>query len=445
VARGFERIDEIIDDRLQVRFDPRTASGSAKLAGSTDLEADVAEVGTWLGNYLRTPTRDYRERIFDNLNDCRRGLARFKRLDLTPEERRWTTELETRFNEVASGTDAVLARHESQRRNEAAFYALRNALDDLLDDEIQAEITKDLAAAKTEAERTVTTAHRASLVLLGIGLLVGASAASITIRRSAALEALNAELQQRIEEGRRTQELLRKSTEQLRALSARLESIQEDERTKIAREIHDVLGQALTSLMLDISWLDEQVTKRQPPLPADRISGKLRSVLALAEDTIETVRRIAMELRPALLDDFGLVAAVEWQTQDFEERTGIPCQLSSRLREASVSTEVSTATFRILQEALANVARHAKASMVAVLLEENDGHLILKVEDNGRGARAEELSDLQSLGVLGMRERAALLGGGVEIAGAPGKGTTVTVKIPLQTGKDLLALSGDPV
>lgn len=218
------------------------------------------------------------------------------------------------------------------------------------------------------------------------------------------------------------------SREELRNLAARLQAVREEERTTIAREIHDELGQALTGLKMDLKWLEN----RLPP-EAQALRHRLTSALELVSDTITAVRRIATSLRPGVLDDFGLSAAIEWQASEFEARTGIRCQMARLPDELPVTEDQATAVFRIFQETLTNVARHAAATRVEVNLAQNDDTLWLQVKDNGRGVTTEEIRHTRSLGLVGMRERAWLLGGEFRVSGEPGLGTTVTVQIPLKT------------
>jgi len=226
---------------------------------------------------------------------------------------------------------------------------------------------------------------------------------------------------------KRAEEQLRNSQGQLRALSAHLQNIREEERTLMAREVHDELGQELTGLKMDLSWLTRRLSKNQKSL-----ISKTESMLKLVDSTIRTVRRISSELRPGVLDDLGLIAAIEWQTQDFENRTGITCDFSSSLEEIGLDRDRSTAVFRISEETLTNVSRHAKATRVKISLEESADTLILQIEDNGKGIEESEVSHPKSLGLLGMRERVLVFGGEVEISGIPGKGTSVVLKIPLE-------------
>ena len=217
----------------------------------------------------------------------------------------------------------------------------------------------------------------------------------------------------------------KKIEDALRALAARLQSVREEERTKVAREIHDELGQALTAIKIDLVSLIRE-------LPADQEQQRKRpdSILELVDQTIQSVRRISTELRPGILDDLGLVAAVEWAAEEFEARTGTRCRLDLPGNDIEIDQERATAMFRIFQETLTNVARHANASEVGVRLAKENGDLTLEVNDNGRGIGEEQVSAGGSLGILGMRERAALLGGEFGIIGAPEKGTTVRVRIP---------------
>jgi signal transduction histidine kinase len=227
-------------------------------------------------------------------------------------------------------------------------------------------------------------------------------------------------------ERKRAEEKLRESHEQLRALSVYLQYVREEERTRIAREVHDELGQALTSLKLDLSWLLGRQPAGQRPLH-DKIKAMSRHI----DTTIHTVRRIATELRPGILDDLGLVAALEWQANDFQGRTGIECDVASTLRDdMPLDADLNTAFFRIFQETLTNIMRHANATQVVVRSSEEQGSVLLTVKDNGRGITAAEINDTRSIGLVGMGERAALLGGAVTFQSEPGQGTTVTVRIP---------------
>ena len=229
-------------------------------------------------------------------------------------------------------------------------------------------------------------------------------------------------------ERRRAQEQLRESHEQLRALSVYLQHVREEERTRIAREVHDELGQALTSCKLDLSLLANKLPGNLSPL-----REKAKALSAHIDATIQTVRRIATELRPGILDHLGLIAALEWQANEFQTRTGIKCDVRTDLHEPVLTPDLATTFFRIFQETLTNIIRHAGATQVMVHLKEAAGRIILEVKDNGRGISPEEISNTRSMGLLGMKERAALLGGTFKIGPGPGgKGTLATVSIPLR-------------
>lgn len=226
---------------------------------------------------------------------------------------------------------------------------------------------------------------------------------------------------------RRAEEQLRESHEQLRALSTYLQTIREEERTRIAREVHDELGQALTSCKLDLSWIASKL-----PAELKVLAEKARALTAHIDSTIQTVRRISSELRPGVLDHLGLVAAIEWQANEFQNRTGIRCDIQARVREPLPDQNLATTFFRIFQETLTNVIRHAGATHVWVDLKQAEGHITLEVKDNGRGIERSEIFNSKSMGLLGMRERAALLGGIFKIGNiSRGKGTRVKVSIPV--------------
>ncbi len=228
-----------------------------------------------------------------------------------------------------------------------------------------------------------------------------------------------------------TQEQLRQSLDLLRTLSHRQEAIREDERSRAAREMHDELGGRLTCLRCDLSLLIGRVSEWAQQDKLTSVRRKLESMIQLTDQTITVVQRVAKELRPHMLDELGLVAAIESHIQDFEERTGIRCQWSSPTPDLDIDRERATALFRIFQEALTNVARHAHASGVMVRVQKTRDHVMLEVEDNGDGFSAETLPGGQALGLAGMRERAALLNGECQIVGIPGKGTRVMVRIPI--------------
>lgn len=226
-------------------------------------------------------------------------------------------------------------------------------------------------------------------------------------------------------ERKRAEAQLRESHEQLRSLSVYLQHVREEERTRIAREVHDELGQALTGLKLQLTWLGSRL-----PQHLKKLHKETRSMAERIDETIHNVRRIATELRPGLLDTAGLLAAIEWQAAQFEKQTGIQCQVKTATKEKLWDQARSTAFFRIFQETLTNIIRHAEATRVTVRLAETDVHLLMEVKDNGRGISETEINNMKSIGLLGMRERAALFGGEVRVRGEPGKGTTVSVRIP---------------
>ena len=233
-----------------------------------------------------------------------------------------------------------------------------------------------------------------------------------------------------VTERKRAEEEVRKSHEQLRALAARLQMVREEESTSIAREIHDELGQTLTGLKMDVSWLQRRIAEL-----CDRDEGKeileiLETMSGEVDGTIQRVRKISTKLRPVVLDNLGLMGALEWQAQEFANRTGIPCEFNTE-GKYDLDSQRSTAVFRIFQEILTNVTRHAAANKVTVDLNNEDSVLVMTVSDNGRGISQGDIGSPRALGILGMRERALVCGGGVDIRNNNGRGTRVTVRIPM--------------
>jgi PAS domain S-box-containing protein len=231
---------------------------------------------------------------------------------------------------------------------------------------------------------------------------------------------------QDVTERKRTEEKLNESYEQIRSLSEHLRSIREEERKYIAREIHDELGQYLTVLKMDVGVLNKKLNHTD-----DFVQRKLNGLSDNIDNAVHTVRRIASELRPTVLDELGLAAAIAWHLEEFEKRSGIKTHFTEPEKELDLPEPVKTNLFRIFQESMTNVARHANATDVTIDLTPSKGHLTLSIADNGIGLATEVLSQKKTMGILGMKERTAIIGGTYEIQSAPGKGTLITVKVPL--------------
>jgi len=230
-----------------------------------------------------------------------------------------------------------------------------------------------------------------------------------------------------ITERKRMEEELRQSREQLRELAAHLEDTREEERTAISHEIHDELGQLLTGLKMDIMSARRRLTEDQPYL-----QGKMTSALSLIDETMARIRRISGELRPVLLDDLGLAPAIKLATKQFCERAGTRCTVRLEPMETSLMPNMALAIFRVFQEAITNIARHAEASEVSLKLRQRQNNIVLEVRDNGKGITEDKLNDAKSFGLQGMRERARRWGGKVDIQGTPGKGTAVILTVPIR-------------
>ena len=301
---------------------------------------------------------------------------------------------------------------------------------------VEVDIRRVLSGRPTEGYENAVVhrdGSRRTLLWNVCRLLDGQGAASgilaigqdITERKRAedALQRINEELERRVTE--RTTELIFTQA-QLRALAGRLHVLQEEERSQLARELHDEFGAAFTALKVDLHWIMARL-----PEHSDGLEEKARQMSELIDNSVESVRRTAGLLRPRLLDDFGLVAAVEWQIEEFQRRTGIQC-VTSFPEEVEIDRAISTAVFRILQEALTNVARHSEATQVHVGLQVDCNRVWMEIKDNGKGIDLDANANDTSLGLFGMQERAYALGGQVQFDSQPNRGTTVTVEIPLE-------------
>jgi signal transduction histidine kinase len=222
---------------------------------------------------------------------------------------------------------------------------------------------------------------------------------------------------------------LREPEEQMRRLAARIQTAREEERATLARELHDELGQTLTAIKLDLARAIEAMKNDQVTKTA---IDRLQSLVGLVEISIQTVKRITTDLRPPALDHLGLAEAIRWEAMAFRSRTGIRCHVRANREATALDADQQTGLFRIFQEALTNVVRHAQASAVHVTLTERRGEFELRITDNGRGVTDAQVADTRAIGLLGMRERAALVGGSFHIAGRRGKGTAILVHVPLE-------------
>ena len=222
---------------------------------------------------------------------------------------------------------------------------------------------------------------------------------------------------------------LRRSKEELHELAAAANQLREHEQRRIARELHDELAQALTGIKMDVAWI-----KNKLPAAPSPIAEKLKSLEALLDNTVAATRRISSDLRPMMLDDLGLVPATEWLVQNFTQHTGIRCELAIATAKLDLQDPEATTVYRILQESLTNIAKHAKASSVEVTLAHSDGEISIGVRDNGVGFAPDSPRKQNSYGLIGLRERAYLLGGKVQIESAPGQGTYIEVRLPFAGG-----------
>lgn len=243
-------------------------------------------------------------------------------------------------------------------------------------------------------------------------------------QRTADLAALNQRLQQEAVERRQAENEREQLVEQLRQLHDHIQLEREADRCRIAREIHDEFGQILIALKMDITWLKQHIPRRSKLMP------KLQAITALMDSAFHSIRSIVTELRPSLLDELGIVAAIDWQMQEFALRTNLECELHLDEDIATLPMGRATALFRILQAALSNIVRHADATQVKVTLEQLEGVIIMTITDNGKGIEPANIDHPLSLGLLGMRERARSVGGVVHFEGQPNHGASVIVRIP---------------
>ncbi|MCW3119386.1 MAG: domain S-box protein, partial [Chitinophagaceae bacterium] len=230
---------------------------------------------------------------------------------------------------------------------------------------------------------------------------------------------------QDITERKKAEETLKQSYEEIKRLTEHLQKIREEERTYIAREIHDELGQQLTAIKMDVVWIDKKIPEGTTP-----IKSKLKNIIELLDGSNQSVRKILSELRSGILGDHGLPEALKWQGRQFTERTGIPVEFTITEKALKLPEEIAASIFRVYQESLTNIMRHAEARKVLTSLKILDNFIIVTIEDDGKGFYVESLRNNKSFGILGMKERIASVHGKFEVDSAPGKGTTINISIP---------------
>lgn len=480
VGENFERMHAILNEMINVTLAAQNQADVAKVMTAMAMNIDIAEVGSWLGNYLRTLKPQYRERFLADAGEFQEVLARFQQLDLSEQEQRQSAEVQAVFQEIQDLFHDILGVSDTLQEKVPKFLNLRAELDDTLDDQIQARRWQDLNAAKESADRAAASVLRTAGVLSLAFILLSLAAAFLTIRNIrqplqalengtaavtegdlsyrlpvkgrdefaevttrfnhmiAELEAttvskkrleenqqklkqVNAYLQEEIASRERTEEALQ-------ALSQQLLKAQETERRRIARELHDEIGQALNAVRVNL----EAIQLKPDPATQGR---RLRDTISVVDTTLQQVRDLSLDLRPSLLDDLGLASALRWHVDQQAQRVGFLGRFIGNSVNMPLDPDVQVACFRIVQEALSNVAQHARAQHVTVELRRHDRELRLSVRDDGIGfdvdrARQSALRGA-SMGLLGMQERALLAGGRLEIQSVPGRGSEVRVRLPL--------------
>lgn len=481
VAENFAHMQPLLDETIQASLVERDQASVARVTTAMAMNIHIAQVGNWLGNYLRTLTPRYKVGLAAHANSLGEALARFKDLDLSEADERRTLEFETLWDETFALTERALAAKENLQEKVRRFLTLRSELDDLLDEQIQALEQHELNAAEESADQAAATVLRTAgvllpaFVVLGFGLAVlmirsitrpirelgkgteAVSAGDLSLRlpvkgqdefaqvtarfnRMVAelesttvsknrleeshheLQQINARLQKEIADRERAEE-------GLKALSRKLLKAQENERRRIAGELHNEIGQALSAVKVNIETLRLRPKKTSQ-------AQRLEDAISVVDDTLQRVRSLSLDLRPSLLDDLGLVSALRWHIDQQAQRAGFSARFISDPITAELDPDVNVAGFRIVQEALTNVVRHAGAQHVTVTLQQREEELGISIRDDGAGfhvnkSRKDAVLGT-SMGLLDMQERAELVGGQLEIHSTPGRGTEVLVRLPLR-------------
>jgi signal transduction histidine kinase len=428
-AGACAQIDEMLDQRMEVLIARDSPGGAAKLLEASAVETDVAEVNAWLAMYASAPTEPNRRQIQESLQEARGHLATLLGLDLTPEERACAQDIAGLLAPTVVEVEQAIALRGSLLRDEADFMAAREELDLLLDEGIQVLARGDLGAVRPKARAAIARMRAANLLVLALGAAVCLSAAGVLAYRSSQLKGANQELRREIE--RRQEAEAARST-----LLCELVSVQEEERGRLARELHDQMGQHLSTILLGLKAL----ARAENGEPHSTGTMSLDGLQELTGRVIDQVHSIAWELRPAALDDLGLEGALGNYVEDWTKRAGVTADFHARLEGRRLPSLLETTLYRAAQEALTNVLKHARAETVSVTLQQRAEEVVLVVEDDGVGFDPESVlspaAGHRRLGLLGMKERVALVGGALELESAPGRGSTVVVRVPLHRSRE---------
>ena len=480
VAVNFQNMYDTIDELLHTSIAEHQQDDIDRLKIVMTMNTIMAQVSSWLGSYLWISNPQYRERIYDNTEKFWEKIAEFQRHALNSEEERRLVEIKTGFQQIEALIKSVLALTDTLQENVHKFLKLRAEMDEILDEQIQALKQADMNAAKESADWAADAVMQTVGVAILVFFLIGLSAALLIIRtvkgplqelKNGTKAVIQGELGYRLRvKGRdefaqmatrfnhmvakleattvskkrlkmsqqklhiayvhlQKESVQRKQTEKsLQALSRQLLNAQEQERRRIAHELHDEIGQALSAIMVNLEAIELK------PEPAT-IAQRLRDTIGVADSTLQQVRNLSLDLRPSMLDDLGLAAALRWHLDQQAQRTGFVGQFVADTLQGELNPDIKVTCFRIAQEALTNVVRHAQAQHVMVEIDQLDHELKLSIRDDGVGFDVDKAwkTAVQgaSLGVLGMQERAQLAGGQLVIDSAPGRGTDVHASLPL--------------
>ena len=420
-----DQIDRIVDEQLQAGLELEREEHLPKLMSWTALEADVAEIGAAIGAYAAAPWPRHRAIALEAAGEAREAVVVLRELALTPEERIHVERIWSLLDGAAAEIERGVALRQTLLDHEASFIALRDELDDLLDEGIQVLAKRGLSTEQPRVTSLLGRLYVLSRTLIAVGAGISAGAiglfAYLSIQLRAANQGLRKEMARLVEsEGARER------------LYAELVSVEEKERGRLARELHDQMGQDLAVLKLELADLARTLGSTLSAGPA---SAQIAKLQALTADLVEQVHAIAWDLRPATIDELGVHGAFGHYLEEWQRRSGVSVDLESGLEGQRLPPPLEIALYRVLQEALTNVVKHAQASNVSVTLQRHGDEVVMVVEDDGHGFEPDAIrpggSTRGRLGLIGMRERAVLAGGELHMESAPGTGTTLVVRIPV--------------
>lgn len=461
LTKNMIRADKILDERIRTEANANLPNRLRRLSALSRMNGDNAEIGSWMGIYLREPKKVYREHILSNSSDFQESFSEVKRYLRSVSETVWVAELENTFAQTTKLIQQVLDLNDNLQSGIKKFVTVNRTLDHLLREEVQFITQNDLVAAKGEAHRSIQSSRQVIFFMLGLSLLLSCGSAvsmgrgitgplhklvdgterigngmldhRIDVRTKDEIGELATAFNRMTERRQMVEEDLVESERRLQVLSAHILEAQETERKRLAVEMHDELGQSLSLLKLQLSAIQRKLRADQAHLVEE-----CRESLVYLDNVIENVRRISRDLSPSILEDLGIAAALRRLVEDFSKHHGIETSFNVENITMLFSQQTQIHIYRIFQEVLTNIGKHSQATNVSVTIMRENGSVSFIVEDNGKGFDLEDVLSTSSadrgMGMAAIEKRALMIRSSLDIGSQVGRGTAISFSVPIEQG-----------